>query len=121
MKKIYYALALLLFFNTHFANEGLWNQFTYYTVINTTQEIMEVSWQSGGGIKNTLTGKGGSFTLPALGKQKMATNNDDCLDTIVVKALTTAQTASLSSVCHTTIKIRYTGDIKKQKLILETI
>lgn len=120
MKKIYYLIALFIFFNTQFASEGLWNQFTYYTIINTTQEIMEVSWKSGGGIENTLTGKGGSFTLPALGKQTIATNNDDCLDIIVVKGVTTAQTASLKTVCNTTIKIRYTGDIKKQKLVIET-
>ena len=119
MKKIYYALALLLFFNTHFANEGLWNQFTYYTVINTTQEIMEVSWQSGSGIENTLTGKGGSFTLPAFGNQIITTANEDCLDMIAVKGATSAQTAALHPVCNKEIKIRYVGDAKNQKLVID--
>jgi hypothetical protein len=117
MKKIVYSI----FIFSHFlqGDVSLWDQVAVYTFTNKTSEIMEVSWQSGGGQESTLTGKRGTFTLAALKSMSVETSTRDCLDVVSVKGVTSAQTVSLQNVCKKEIAIRYQGEAKSQKLVLE--
>lgn len=99
-------------------NVNLWDVKTVYHIKNDTKEAMHISWQSGGGQANVLTGRKGALVLGPLESKTIETVNRDCLDNITVTSDVTSQTTSLVNVCKLQIAIGYQGDLKGKKLTL---
>jgi hypothetical protein len=98
------------------ADVNLWDQTVYYTFINKTNEPMEVSWQSG---EDVQTGRSGSLNLPASQSRTIQASTSDCLDSVSVTGVATAQKATITTVCKREITIKYIGEVKSQKLVIE--
>lgn len=95
-----------------------------YTIINKTQDPLDVAWQSGGGSSyDVLNGKEGSFYLSPVtspsNSQKIVTPGD-CLDFITAKSKSTGATGKIESICKEKVAIEYEGEgIKNQKLVFK--
>ena len=112
MKKI------LLFFGILplYAAVNLWDEETIYRFENTTDEIMDVTWQSGGGKADTLSGRKGTFTLGPLNSHDIRTTGADCIDQATITGATTGQKVLLHNICKQKIKVMYEGVLPHQQL-----
>ncbi len=63
-------ILLLLFISLYTCcNVNLWDVKTVYSIENSTQEAMSISWQSGGGQADVLTGRRGELFLGPLNRK----------------------------------------------------
>ncbi|MBY0110105.1 MAG: hypothetical protein K2X90_03280 [Candidatus Babeliaceae bacterium] len=128
IKKVaYFCLVLSIFMSKAERNPKQYNAFetqSSYTITNSTQEPMDVTWQSGGGSSyDVLTGRQGSFYVPSKdspsNSQIIKTSGTDCIDFIEVKSRSNGNTAKAVDVCKN-VTIEYEGkSIKDQKIVLK--
>jgi len=104
--------------------EDVFTRQAVYIITNSTQDPLDLTWQSGGGSSyDVLTGKEGSLYLSPVTSPsntgKIVTPGD-CLDWIEVKSKSTGATGKIGDVCKENIAIEYEGeDIKNQKLVIK--
>ncbi len=122
----------IIFFLLHFCTisaelnpkqEDVFERQTVYMVTNTTQDPLDIAWQSGGGSNyDVLNGKEGSLYLSPVTSPsntvKIITPGD-CLDFIEAKSRSTGAIGRHESICKEKIFIEYKGeDGKNQELVL---
>lgn len=103
--------------------EDIFARKTVYTVINKTQDPLDLTWQSGGGSSyDVLNGKQGTLylspdTSPS-NTGKIITPGD-CLDFITAKSRSTGAEGMTKDICKEKIIVQYESpDVKDQKLTI---